>query len=805
MSDSPLGPILGLGLEQVIRDMPSAVVVVEAESGQILHANEQGRAQTARLGRAVPTELTPDWEIFRPDGRAYRMEEWPLVRSLRWGEKVLGEEYFHKLPDGGRLFIRSSSWPIHDDEGRIVAGVLVMDDMYEEKQAAHAIEEAEQRSETILESITETFLALDRDWRITDLNGTAVARLGAVQGEALTREALLGTSLWEAVPDAVGTATEDALRSALRDQSSVEFERYSEPTDTWWATTAYPADGGLVLYSREITARKRRERELAYHGSLLDVIEDAVVGSDAAFNVTAWNTGAERLYGYTAEEVLGRPAREVASYEGDPSRLELEGELLEDGRTRTELSAVRKDGTTIEVELISVAVRGEGGEITGYVGIHRDMTDRKRLEETLAEVRQTERRRLARALHDEALQELTDAIVLLQGPPDSPKRRASDQLVFLLRRVGQQLRSAIYELRLEEQEGQPFRHLLEALVSLHATMAVGCEVKLELRDGVPAGPLGNHGTEVLRLIGEALTNARRHSGASHIRVTAWGSEDQVCIEVADDGRGLAPPEKLADTTRSGIAGMRERAELLDADLDIRIRPGEGTTVRVGLPLPGTSPRKARVLLVEDHAAVREALAAVLERAPDIDAVVQAGTLAEARGMLEDIDVAIVDLGLPDGYGGDLIGELTSLNPRAGALVLSATLDREATARAIESGAVGVVDKISPLEEIVEAVRRLRAGETLIPLDEVVELLRFAGRRREEEQQDRAAIASLTPREVEVLHALAKGLDSQGVADLLHISLRTERNHVASILGKLGVHSQLQALVFALRHGVVQVR
>ena len=424
-----------------------------------------------------------------------------------------------------------------------------MDDGPEEKQAAaHALEEALQRNKTILENIAETFLALDSDWRITDLNSNAIARLGAAQGKTLTREGLLGTSLWEAVPDALGTATEDALRSALRDQSRVELERHSEPTDTWWQTTAYPADGGLELYSREITARKRRERETAYHGGLLDVIEDAVVGTDADFQVTVWNQGAERLYGYTAEEVLGLPAREVASYEGDRSRLELEGELLEGGRTRTELSAVRKDGTTVDVEVISVAVRGEDGEITGYVGSHRDITARKRLEVTHAEVRQTERRRLARALHDEALQELTDAIVVVQGPPDSPKRRASDQLVFLLRRVGQQLRSAIYDLRLEEQEGQPFRHLLEALVSLHATMAVGCEVEFELRDGVPAGPLGNQGTEILRLVGEALTNARRHSGGSLIRVIAWGSEDQFCIEVADNGRGLPPPEKPADTT-----------------------------------------------------------------------------------------------------------------------------------------------------------------------------------------------------------------------------------------------------------------
>jgi DNA-binding NarL/FixJ family response regulator len=103
------------------------------------------------------------------------------------------------------------------------------------------------------------------------------------------------------------------------------------------------------------------------------------------------------------------------------------------------------------------------------------------------------------------------------------------------------------------------------------------------------------------------------------------------------------------------------------------------------------------------------------------------------------------------------------------------------------------------------VRRLRAGDTLIPVAEAVELLRYAERRRREERTDRQALASLTPRELEILKALAEGLDSQQIADRLVISVRTERNHMASILRKLGLHSRLQALVFALRYDIVQVR
>jgi DNA-binding NarL/FixJ family response regulator len=216
----------------------------------------------------------------------------------------------------------------------------------------------------------------------------------------------------------------------------------------------------------------------------------------------------------------------------------------------------------------------------------------------------------------------------------------------------------------------------------------------------------------------------------------------------------------------------------------------------------------RVLLVDDHASIREALASTFER-EGFEVVGQAGSLAEARRLLEEaqqeIDVAVLDLGLPDGYGADLIEELREKNPQAQALVLSATLDRANIAGAVERGAAGVLNKTAHLEEVVEAMRRLRAGETLMALEEVVELLRFAGSERRQEYEARRAIESLTPREVEVLEALAEGLGSEGIAERLSISVRTERNHMSNILSKLGVHSQLQALVFAVLHGLVEIR
>jgi DNA-binding NarL/FixJ family response regulator/signal transduction histidine kinase len=444
--------------------------------------------------------------------------------------------------------------------------------------------------------------------------------------------------------------------------------------------------------------------------------------------------------------------------------------------------------------------------------------ERNEAEEKLHEVREAERSRIARDLHDEALQDLTDALIKAQRlqttAKDSEQTHSMGQLVAVLDRIGPQLRSAIYNLSLEREQERPFPELLESLVELHRGMAPDCDIRLDVHDGVPSGSLGKTGREILRIVGEALTNTRRHSGAHNVRVGVWASEGKLQAEVSDDGQGFDPAtkESTADaaTGGMGIKAMHERARAIGGELKVQSEPDEGTNVRFELNLEKDQDEpeeeKVRVLLVEDHDTVRESLASTFEQEAGFEIVGQARSLAQARRLLEEaqpVDVALVDLGLPDGYGGDLIKELREANPQTQALVLSASLDQAEIARAVEAGAAKAMHKTAHVDEVVEAVRELRAGQTLMPLEEVVELLRFAASKREEEYEARKAIEKLTPREIEVLQALAEGLDSEGIAERLSISIRTERNHMANILAKLEVHSQLQALVFAQRHGVVE--
>ncbi len=217
-----------------------------------------------------------------------------------------------------------------------------------------------------------------------------------------------------------------------------------------------------------------------------------------------------------------------------------------------------------------------------------------------------------------------------------------------------------------------------------------------------------------------------------------------------------------------------------------------------------APQVSRIMLVEDHATFREPLAFMFDREPDFEVVAQAGSVAEARQKLGGIELAVVDLDLPDGDGTDLIAALRAVNPRGMVLVLTANANREAFARAVEAGAAGVLHKTVRIQQVVDGARSLLSGKSLFSTEEVIELLRLAEQSRERDRKTHRYVERLTPREMEVLQALADGLSDKEMSESLRVGVGTVRNHLVSIFSKLGVNSRLQALVFALRQGIVRI-
>jgi PAS domain S-box-containing protein len=722
-------------------------------------------------------------------------------------------------------------------------------DVSERKRADEELRESRRRSETILESITDAFVAVDHDWRYTYLNDRALRSTQEWLGRPISREELLGRSLWDVFPETVGAEPYVKYHEAVRDGRSVQFETYFAAKDQWFETHAYPSESGLSVYFRDVSERKRMEHERQRRAREQVLVADLGLRALASDDLQALMAEAVELVGRTLdvalamvaemppgsdeaifragvgwrEGVVGRAIERGHDSQGGYALLRGEPVVAEDQANdpRFKRSALADEHGVVSALTVTIASPAEPFGVLEALSTRRrafsesdvsfvqsvanvlaGAVERRRANERLAEVREVERRRIARELHDQALQDLTHALALagrMRGADGSPS--GSDELTAALKRVGEQLRGAVYDLRLGDERETPFHELLESLVGVHRAIAVDSEIELDVGTGVPRDALGAVGAETLQVVGEALTNARRHAGGRSVRVAIWGAAGKLCAEVSDDGHGFDP----ASAPGHGITGMRERAKLLNGRLDIRSNPATGTVVRLEVPLPSAGQRAgdhARVLLVEDHTAVREAIAGMFERESDFTVVGQAESLAKARELLDGVDVAVLDLALPDGDGIALIAELLAASPEAQVLVLSANLDRAQIARAIEAGATGALDKTADLDQVVDAIRRLRAGQALLAGHEIVELLRYASDRRAQEREDRQAIASLTPREREVLNALAAGLDGQTIADRLGISIRTERNHVARILNKLGVHTQLQAVLFALRYGLI---
>jgi DNA-binding NarL/FixJ family response regulator len=192
------------------------------------------------------------------------------------------------------------------------------------------------------------------------------------------------------------------------------------------------------------------------------------------------------------------------------------------------------------------------------------------------------------------------------------------------------------------------------------------------------------------------------------------------------------------------------------------------------------------------------LALALEQECDLSVLGTAATLAEARSWVATTppDVLIIDHRLPDGLGVTALPELKRLAPQMKVVLMSAAVDDAALVAAIENGAAGFLSKSATLEELVQAIRAAAAGEVLVSPALLARLLPRLSR-------DRLGVGTeLTPREVEVLEVLSRGLSNSGIARELGISVNTVRNHVQNILNKLSVHSKLEALAVAVREGII---
>ena|GEM_PF-579517 len=334
---------------------------------------------------------------------------------------------------------------------------------------------------------------------------------------------------------------------------------------------------------RARAARDLRQSEELYRNVVEQAAEGIFLLDVDSMRMLEANAALGATLGYAPEELKGMSFYDISAHD----RESIDGNVirvLREGRLSLGVRQYRrKDGGLVDVE-ISISLVSYGGRRAMCVVAH-DVTGRRRAERALGEIREAERNRIARELHDSILQDIVYAlqeIQILQVTGQNGGDPALGDAAGALRRSVEGLRGAIFELRLKETLDSSFVHSLEDLVDLNRRMARGAyEIEFVVGEGVPPELPEGRGRELLRIVQEALTNVRRHSGARHARVELGVEGDTLYAEVRDDGRGFDPGRSRVGVGRHS---MRHRALDMGGEIELQSRPGRGTRVLCRVPL-----------------------------------------------------------------------------------------------------------------------------------------------------------------------------------------------------------------------------
>lgn len=236
------------------------------------------------------------------------------------------------------------------------------------------------------------------------------------------------------------------------------------------------------------------------------------------------------------------------------------------------------------------------------------------------------------------------------------------------------------------------------------------------------------------------------------------------------------------------------------------------TLRHAIGLPGgsalNSPRPVRLLIADDHRILAEALAMVVRTDARIDLIADPFTSPEAAieaTVASHPDVVLMDIEFGATIDGiEATRQIKQRCPETKVIIVTGHDDEAHLVRAVEAGASGFLDKSEAIANVIDAVDAAARGEALLDPARLARVLQKLAADRERRREADLLVRDLTEREREILQLLAQGTRNDKIADKLHISPHTVQTHVRNILAKLNVHSKLEAVAFAAKHGVVSL-
>lgn len=324
-------------------------------------------------------------------------EETYILDRLRRGERIDHFETIRRRKDGKRIEISLTVSPIRNTEGQIIGASKIARDITEEKAGRIRLEEIQRRLTVTLQSIGDAVLATDAEARVTFVNQVAVRLLGRPEHEIIGRPLsnvfiIVHEDTRQSIPSPVDAVLQSRQTAGLASHTILVRPDGSErPIDDSAAPILDSAGRlvGVVLVFRDVTERRQANRMAARLSAIVASSDDAVISKDLHGIVLTWNRGAERIFGYAADEMIGKsitniiPADRLSEEEDILTRL-ARGEHIDHYETVRQ----KKDGTLCDISLTISPVKDEDGRVIGASKIARDITAQKRAQRAIHEAQE---------------------------------------------------------------------------------------------------------------------------------------------------------------------------------------------------------------------------------------------------------------------------------------------------------------------------------------------------------------------------------------------------------------------------------
>ena len=637
---------------EMIDALPAAVYTTDPE-GRLTHFNPAAVEFAGRTPVLGVDEWCVSWKLFHADGTPMPHEDCPMAIALKEDRLIRGAEVMIERPDGTRLWFTPYPTPLRDTGGRIIGGINMLVDITERKRA----EEVRARLATIVESSDDAIISHDLDGVITSWNQGAERSLGYTTEEA------------------IGSPISILLPPECRDEESRIIERLRCQE--------------VVEHYDSVSRRK--------DGTLLEV----------SVAVSPLMDGYSQLIG------ASRIFRDNSEHKDAQERLRQAGAELEG------------------------AVKAKTAELVQSHERLRAMATELNLTE------QRERKRLAVEMHDNLAQWLVICCLNLgrvQRTDLSPK---ASQIVKETEEV---LDKALdYSRTLMTELSPPILRdhgLPMGLTWLGEQMQRhGLTVRVDVGNRADLMLSDDCSVLLFQSVRELLMNALKHAKSKEVAIRLFESDGDFCVEVRDEGVGFdlaaADSTSTAMLSKFGLLSVRERMKALGGRFDLESSPGAGTTATLVLPVadsaecgtvlsapvqdsglstqdPGLSTQesalrqdaKIRVLLVDDHAMVRQGLRAVLESYPDVEVVGEAWDGEEAVACVERLQptIVVMDINMPKMNGIKATAQITSRFSDIIVIGLSVQAGGENEVAMRKAGASMLLTKEAAVEDLYRAIR-----------------------------------------------------------------------------------------------------